>query len=68
MYENLKETKKIMLSYDEQIENLKGKGITFNLGFSEDEAKEYLRSHNNFFRVRSYRENFKDRNHKNIMN
>ena len=51
-----------ILSYDEQIENLKGKGITFNLGFSEDEAKEYLRSHNNFFRVRSYRENFKDRN------
>ncbi|MBR2124222.1 MAG: Abi family protein [Acetobacter sp.] len=57
---NLKE--RPILSYDEQIEHLKERGITFNKNFSENEAKEYLRSHNNLFRVTSYRENFKDRN------
>ena len=57
MYENLKETKKIMLSYDEQIVHLEKKGITHKK-WSKDEVKKYLQCNNNFFRLLAYRENF----------
>ena len=56
--DNLKE--KPILSYDDQIEHLKAKGVMFNKEFSENKAKEYLQSHNNLFRLLSYREDFKD--------
>ena len=57
MYGNLKETKKIMLSYDEQIVHLEKKGITHEK-WSKDEVKKYLQCNNNFFRLLVYRENF----------
>ena len=57
MYENLKETKKIMLSYDEQIVHLEKKGITHKK-WSKDEVKKYLQCNNNFFRLLAYHENF----------
>ena len=41
----------------EQVAQLKDKGVTFNL-WSESDAVDYLRKHNNYFRVRSYRSNF----------
>ena len=50
---------KLILSYDEQIAHLKEKEVTFDK-FSEDEAKIYLSSHNNLFRLLSYRQDFKD--------
>lgn len=51
---------KIILSYDAQIEHLKSKGITFKYEFNEEKAKEYLQSHNSFFRLRAYRFDFRD--------
>lgn len=66
---------KVMLSYDEQIEYIKKKGITFDKqrkrrsnsmnikNFSEQEAKKYLQYNNNFFRLLAYRENFRDKNY-----
>lgn len=48
------------LSVGQQIAQLKSKGITFDL-MSESDAADYLRSHNTFFRVRSYRANFPKR-------
>ena len=44
---------KIKLSIDQQIEHMKSKGITFDL-FSEDQAKEYLRKNNYYFKLKSY--------------
>ena len=41
----------------EQVAQLKDKGVTFSL-WSESDAVDYLREHNNYFRVRSYRSNF----------
>lgn len=52
-------TAKLILSYNEQIAHLKEKGVTFDK-FSEDEAKIYLSSHNNLFRLLAYRQDFKD--------
>lgn len=54
------ETRKPMLSVDEQIEHLKEKGITFNL-FSEHDAAEYLRSNNYYFKLSAYRKNYDKR-------
>lgn len=51
---------KIILSYDAQIEHLKSRGITFKYEFNEEKAKEYLQSHNSFFRLRAYRFDFRD--------
>lgn len=45
------------LSTDEQIAQLKEKGVSFEL-FGEDRAKEYLTNCNTYFRIRSYRKNF----------
>ena len=50
---------KLILSCNEQIAHLKEKGVTFDK-FSEDEAKIYLSSHNNLFRLLAYRQDFKD--------
>ena len=36
---------KKLLNYDELIQHMKNKGITFNV-MSEDEAKEFLANHN----------------------
>ena len=52
-------TTKLILSYDEQIAHLKEKGVTFDK-FSEERAKTYPSSHNNLFRLLSYRLNFKN--------
>jgi abortive infection bacteriophage resistance protein len=54
------ETRKPMLSVNEQIEHLKEKGITFNL-FSEHDAAEYLRSNNYYFKLTAYRKNYDKR-------
>lgn len=48
---------KPLLTIDEQIEKLLKKGITFDLCSKED-AKEFLKNHNNFFRITSYRKNY----------
>lgn len=51
-------SRKPMISIDEQIELLKSKGIKFNI-MSEVEAKKYLSNNNNYFKVTSYRKNYK---------
>ena len=51
---------KVILNYDEQVKFLKRKGITFDHGYSEEEAKAYLESHNSLFRLKAYLKNFKD--------
>lgn len=48
---------KPMLKVDEQIQHLKEKGITFNI-VNEEEAKEYLRNNNYYFKLTSYRKNY----------
>lgn len=53
---------KIILSYDEQVKFLKRKGVTFDHGYSEEEAKAYLEAHNSLFRLKAYLKNFKDFN------
>lgn len=45
------------LSYQEQIEHLKAKGVLFN-NISEQDALQYLKENNNFFKLSSYRKNF----------
>ena len=49
--------KKIKLSYEEQIEHLKKKGVKFNI-ISEDDAKNILVIKNNFYKITSYRKNY----------
>ena len=49
--------KKIKLSYEEQIEHLKKKGVEFNI-ISEDDAKNILMIKNNFYKITSYRKNY----------
>lgn len=44
-------------SLDSQIDNLKQDGISFDL-YSEDAAKEYLKSHTYLFRIKRYASNF----------
>lgn len=48
---------KPMLTIEGQIEHLKSKGITFNL-VNEDDAREYLRNNNYYFKLTSYRKNY----------
>lgn len=50
-------TKKPMLSVEGQIEHLLSKGVKFKL-IEQDEATEYLRKNNNYFKLRAYRKNF----------
>ena len=45
------------LTYQEQIEHLKGKGVRFSIA-SESEALTYLQENNNFFKLRAYRKNY----------
>ena len=45
------------LSYQEQVEHLKAKGVLFN-NISEQDALQYLKENNNFFKLSSYRKNF----------
>ena len=45
------------LTYPEQINHLKKKGITF-IGINEAEAITYLKENNNFFKLLAYRKNF----------
>lgn len=49
--------RKIMLTSREQVEHLKDKGVRFEL-YSEEEAQQYLRNNNNFFKLASYRKNY----------
>ena len=51
------EDKKCALSLEQQICHMKRQGVSFEL-MSESNAVEYLRAHNNYFRVRSYRTGF----------
>ena len=51
---------KPILSYEEQIDHFVQKDITFNT-ISKDEALEYLKKNNNFFKLSSYRKNFPKR-------
>lgn len=48
---------KPLLTVDEQIEKMLQKGVTFNFCSVED-AKEFLKNHNNYFRITSYRKNY----------
>lgn len=48
---------KPMLNVNAQINHLKDKGVGFNL-VSEEEAKEYLRNNNYYFKLTSYRKNY----------
>lgn len=45
------------LTPEQQVAQLKEKGVSF-LHMDESEAEDYLRHHNSYFRVRSYRANF----------
>ena len=45
------------LTIDEQIANLKEKGVTFNI-VNEDEAKKFLRYNNYYFKLKSYASNY----------
>lgn len=51
------EIKKHILSIDGQIEHLKSKGVRFEI-IGEDEAKDYLSRHNNYFKLTAYRKNY----------
>ena len=48
---------KPMLDVEGQVQHLKDKGITFQL-VNEEEAKEYLRNNNYYFKLTSYRKNY----------
>lgn len=48
---------KPILSLDEQIEYLKGKGVLFDI-MDESAAKDYLKQHNNYFKLTAYRKNY----------
>ncbi len=45
------------LSYEEQIQHLELKGITFN-NYSKEKAKDYLAQNNNLFKLSAYRKNY----------
>lgn len=51
------ERNKPILSLEGQIEHLKSKGVKFDI-FNETEAKDYLTSHNNYFKLTAYRKNY----------
>lgn len=48
---------KPLLDPESQVEHLKNKGIKFE-HITENEAKNYLETHNNYFKISSYRKNF----------
>lgn len=45
------------LTIQEQIDHMKGQGITFDV-ISEEEAFHYLQENNNYFKLRAYRKNY----------
>lgn len=45
------------LTIDEQIEDLKNKGVTFDI-MNEDDAKKFLRYNNYYFKLKSYAQNY----------
>ena len=49
-----------LLTFDEQIEHLKAKGVTFNT-YSEDKAKHFLQEHTYFTKLTAYRKNYSKR-------
>lgn len=51
--------KKAFLTPEEQIEKLTEKGITFAKKYSKEDAKSYLAQNNNYYKLTSYRKNFK---------
>lgn len=51
---------KVILSYEEQVKFHKHKGVTFDHGYNEEEARTHLEVHNNLFRLKAYLKNFKD--------
>jgi len=51
------EQNKPILSLEGQIVHLKSKGVRFDI-FDETEAKDYLTSHNNYFKLTAYRKNY----------
>lgn len=51
------EIKKHILSFQEQIDYLRSKGVRFEI-ISEDEARHYLAYHNNYFKLTAYRKNY----------
>lgn len=59
----VKMSKITKLSFEEQIFHFEHKGVTFNL-FTKEEALNYLKEKNSFFRLKSYCKNF-DFNEKN---
>lgn len=48
---------KILLTVDEQVEHLEKKGISFD-NYSKENAKNYLRYNNNYFKLSSFRKNY----------
>ncbi|MDO4853065.1 MAG: Abi family protein [Clostridia bacterium] len=53
----MSKTDKPLLNSSQQIAHLKSKGVLFNL-MSEQDAEQYLRQNNNYFKLRAYRKNF----------
>ena len=51
------EANKPILNIEEQIAYLKSKGVRFEI-MKEEEAKEYLAFHNNYFKLTAYRKNY----------
>ena len=49
---------KPLLSSEELVDKLISKGVTFNKEFSEEEAIQYLKQNNNYYKLSSYRKNF----------
>jgi hypothetical protein len=45
------------LTIDEQIKDLKEKGVVFNI-MNEDDAKKFLRYNNYYFKLKSYASNY----------
>jgi hypothetical protein len=45
------------LTIDEQIKDLKEKGVAFNI-MNEDDAKKFLRYNNYYFKLKSYASNY----------
>lgn len=52
--------KKPMLAVDDLIQHMKDKGVLFTI-ITENDAKEHLCAHNNYFKLTSYRKNYTKR-------
>ena len=56
-FEVMNRNNKPMLSVSQQIDHLEKKGVMFNL-YAVEDAKNYLRYNNNYFKLTSYRKNY----------